>query len=182
MKKQCLCALAFTVAVAASTPRLFAQAVATATGNALAIGVSYQNIDPDYAQKRASGIGIFANYDFARYVGATAEINLQTAFSNVVFLEHTYFVGARGEYRRGRGMLYGKALIGGGTSSNNTKAPLLNAPGTYPAFAIGGGYEYKLQNHFTIRAIDFERQEWLSYSPNHLTPYVFSFGAAYRLR
>ena len=112
MMKHCLSALALTLAAATLTPALAGQAIATATGKTLAVGVAYQNADPDYGPDRSSGLQIFANYDFSRYVGLTAEANLQTAFSNVVFLEHTYLFGARGLYRRRRYQLYGKALIG----------------------------------------------------------------------
>ncbi len=179
--KHCLSALAITVAAGIVTPQLSAQAVATATGKTLAVGVAYQNIDPDYGPDRASGIGIFANYDFSRYVGLTAEANLQTAFSSVVFKEQTYLFGARGEYNRGKYMAYGKALVGDASASNNTTNPaLINAPGSYPLYAIGGGLDIRFQHHLTVRAIDYEEQHWFSYHPNGLTPHVISIGAAYR--
>ena len=182
MMKYCLSALALTVAAGAVTPILSAQAIATATGKTLAVGVAYQNIDPDYGPSRASGLQIFANYDFRRYFGLTAEANLQTAFSNnIVFLEHTYMFGARGVYRKGRYTAYGKALIGDATASNNTSNPgLLNAPGSYPAIGLGGGLEIRMPYHLTIRPIDYEDQHWFSYNPNGLTPHIFSIGAAYR--
>ena len=181
MMKHCLSALALTLAVAVLAPHVSAQAIAAATGRTLAVGVAYQNIDPDYGPSRASGVQIFANYDFARHFGATAEVNLQTAFSNVVFLERTYLFGGRGEYRRGKYMLYGKALVGDATASNNTNNPgLYNAPGSYPLFAIGGGLDVRLQHHITLRPIDYEEQHWFTYHPNSLTPHMLSFGVAYR--
>ena len=174
-------AVAFTFAVAA--PRLSAQAVAAATGNALAVGVAYENADPDYGPVRSQGLGIYANYDFSRYVGATVELNFQTAFShNVVFLEHNYMFGVRGEYHKKRFLPYGKILIGDSTSSVNGNFPLLNAPGSYPTYAIGAGLDYRFQHHLSVRVIDFEQQEWLSYHPNGLTPTIISFGAAYRFQ
>ena len=181
MMKYCLSALALSFAAGLVTPSLSAQAIATATGKTLKVGVAYQNIDPDYGPTRSSGLQIFADYDFSRYVGLTAEANLQTAFSNVVFLEHTYMFGARGLYRKGRYTVYGKALIGDATASNNSANPgLLNAPGSYPAIALGGGLDIRLQHHITLRPIDYEDQHWFSYNPNGLTPHMLSFGAAYR--
>lgn len=181
MMKYCFSALVFVAAVAVVAPRASAQATATATGKTLAVGLTYQNIDPDYGPARASGVGIFANYDFSRYIGATAELNFQTAFSSVVFTEQTYMVGARGVYRHGRLQGYGKLLIGGASASNNSgQSNLINAPGGYPVFAYGGGLDVRLDHHITVRAIDYEQQQWLSYHPNGLTPHVFSFGAAYR--
>ena len=182
MMKHCLSALALTIVAGVLVPHLSAQATATATGKTLAVGIAYQNIDPDYGTTRASGLQIFANYDFSRYVGLTAEANLQTAFSNVVFLEHTYMGGVRGEYNRGKYMAYGKVLFGVATAGNNTSNPnLINAPGNYPVIAAGGGLDVRFEHHLTVRAIDYEEQHWTSYNPNSLTPHVFSFGVAYRL-
>ena len=182
MMKFCLPALAVVLTTAVAAPCLSAQAVATATGNALAIGVDYQSINPDYGPIRGSGIGFYANYDFGRYVGATAEINFQTAFSHVVFLEHTYLVGVRGEYHKRLFTPYGKLLIGGATASPNGNFSLENAPASYPMYAIGAGLDLRLPHHLTVRAIDFEQQEWLDYHPNGLTPTIISFGAAYRFQ
>ncbi len=176
-------ALAVALTFATAAPRLSAQAVAAATGNALAVGVDYQSANPDYGPSRSQGLGIYANYDFSRYVGVTAEVNLQTAFSHkVIFLEHTYLFGVRGEYHKKRFLPYAKLLVGGASASVNGNFPLENAPASYPAVAIGGGLDYRFEHHLTVRAIDFEQQEWLSYHPNGLTPTIISFGAAYRFQ
>ena len=181
MTKFCLSALAVLLAAAAGPPRLWAQATATATGNALALGIVYQNADPDYGPVRSAGVGVFANYDFSRYLGVTAEVNLPTAFSSVIFLEHSYLVGVRGVYHYGRLQPYGKLLVGESTSTDNSSMHnLLNAPGSYPTYAIGGGVDVRLQRQITIRAIDYESQHWMEYNPHGLTPSLFSFGAAYR--
>ena len=180
--KFCLPALAIVVSSAIAVPYASAQAVATATGNALSVGAAYLSANPDYGGSRSSGLGIFANYDFSRYVGVTAELNFQTSFSHVVFLEKTYMVGARGEYHKGRFLPYGKLLIGGASSAPNGNYPLENAPATYPLYAIGAGLDIRLPHHTTIRAIDYEQQEWLDYHPHGLTPTIISFGAAYRFQ
>ncbi len=181
MMKFCLPALAVALTFAAAAPSLSAQAIATATGNALAVGLAYESANPDYGPIRSSGLGFYVNYDFSRYVGATAEFNFQTSFSHPVFLEHTYLFGLRGEYHyKKRYVPYGKILIGAATASPNGNFPLLNAPGSYPMFAIGGGLDIRLDHHVTIRAIDYEQQEWLEYHPNGLTPSIISFGGAYR--
>lgn len=183
MMKFTLSALAVALTFAVATPRLSAQAEAAATGNALAAGIAYESADPDYGPVRSQGLGIFANYDFSRYLGATAEFNFQTSFShNVVFLEHTYLVGVRGEYHKKRYLPYAKFLVGGATSTVNGNFPLENAPGTYPMVAVGVGLDYRFEHHITVRAFDFEQQEWLSYHPNGLTPTIISFGAAYRFQ
>lgn len=177
--KYCFSVLVFVAAAAIVVPHGSAQATATATGTVLSAGLTYQNIDPDYGPSRASGLGVYANYDFSRYVGATAELNFQTAFSSVVYLEKTYMFGARGVYRHGRLQGYAKFLVGGASGSSNGVANLLNT-GSYGVFAYGGGLDVRLEHHITVRAIDYEQQQWIAYHPNGLTPHVFSFGAAYR--
>lgn len=106
-------------------------------------------------------------------------MNLPTAFSNVIFPERSFLVGARGEYHRGRAMVYGKLLGGVASSGNNssvdptiTASQLLNASETYSLYALGGGVEYRLQSPITVR-VDYESQHWLSYQPNGLTPGIF---------
>ena len=188
MFKHCLSALTLLSALAVTAPHLQAQAVATATGNALSVGLAYQNADPDYGPSRASGIGAYANFDFARYLGVTAEVNLPTIFSNVIFPERSILLGGRGEYRRGRYMVYGKLLGGIATSGNNssidpaiTATQLINANRTYSVLAGGGGVEYRLNMPLTVR-LDYESQHWLGYEPNSLTPSIVSIGVAYRFQ
>lgn len=180
MTKFCLPALAVALTCAIGARSLSAQASATATGNALAVGAAYITDNPDYGPSRASGIGFFVNYDLNRYLGATAEFNFQTSFSHVVFLEKTYMVGLRGEYHKKRFTPYGKFLLGGASAAPNGNFPLLNAPGSYPMYAIGVGLDVRLEHHLTLRAFDYEQQEWLEYHPNGLTPGLISFGGAYR--
>ncbi|MGI4829886.1 MAG: hypothetical protein ACRYFU_17075, partial [Janthinobacterium lividum] len=83
---------------------------------------------------------------------------------------------------KGRFLPYGKILVGGASAAPNGNYPLLNAPASYPVVAIGGGLEIRCPRHLTVRAIDYEQQEWLEYHPNGLTPTVVSFGAAYRFQ
>lgn len=188
MMKHCLSALTLACALAVTAPRLHAQASATATGNALSVGLVFQNADPDYGPSRSSGIGAYANFDFARYLGLTAEVNVPTAFSNVIYPERTFLFGGRGVYRRGRYGVYFKALGGLAAAGNNssvdpaiTASQLINAGQSYGAVAIGGGLEYRLERPLTLR-LDYESQHWLGYEPNSLTPNIISIGAAYRFQ
>ncbi len=188
MIKHCLSALALFCASSVTASHLQAQAVPTATGNALSVGLVFQNADPDYGPSRSSGIGAYANFDFARYLGVTAEVNVPTAFSNVIYPERTFLFGGRGIYRRGRYGLYGKVLGGLASAGNNsavdptiTSSQLINAGQTYGAVAGGGGLEYRLNRPLTLR-LDYESQHWLGYQPNSLTPGIISIGAAYRFQ
>ncbi len=188
MFKHCLSALTLVSAFALTAPALKAQAVATATGNALSVGLVFQNADPDYGPSRSSGIGAYANFDFARYLGLTAEVNVPTAFSKVIYPERSFMFGGRGVYRRGRYGLYVKVLGGLASAGNNssvysaiTPSQLINANQSFGVVAGGGGLEYRLDRPLTLR-LDYESQHWLNYQPNSLTPGIFSIGAAYRFQ
>lgn len=188
MIKHRFSAFALFCALFVTASHMGAQAVATATGNALSVGLAFQNADPDYGPSRSSGIGAYANFDFARYLGLTAEVNVPTAFSNVIYPERTFLFGGRGIYRRGRYGLYVKVLGGLASAGNNSSvdpsikpSQLINAGQTYGAVAGGGGFEYRLQRPLTLR-LDYESQHWLGYNPNSLTPGIFSIGAAYRFQ
>ena len=188
MFKHCLSALTLLTALAVTAPHLQAQAVATATGNALSVGLVFQNADPDYGPSRSSGLGAYLNFDFARYLGLTAEVNAPTAFSKVIYPERTYMFGGRGIYRRGRYGIFVKVLGGVASAGNNssvysaiTPAQLINANQSFGVLAGGGGLEYRLDRPLTLR-LDYESQHWLGYEPNSLTPGIFSIGAAYRFQ
>lgn len=188
MIKHPLSAFALFCALLVTASHTEAQAVATATGNAVSVGLAFQNADPDYGPSRSSGIGAYVNFDFARYLGLTAEVNVPTAFSNVIYPERTFLFGGRGIYRRGRYGLYVKVLGGVASAGNNssvysaiTPSQLINAGQTYGALAGGGGLEYRLDRPLTLR-LDYESQHWLGYQPNSLTPGIFSIGAAYRFQ
>ena len=186
MMKHWLSALTLVCALSITAPRLQAQAVATATGNALSVGLVFQNADPDYGPSRSSGLGAYVNFDFARYLGLTAEVNVPTAFSNVIYPERTFLFGGRGEYHYSRYTAYGKVLGGLAYAGNNSSvdptimaSQLINAGEHYGVLAAGGGVEYRLDRPLTLR-LDFESQHWLGYEPNSLTPSIISIGAAYR--
>jgi hypothetical protein len=66
---------------------------------------------------------------------------------------------------------YGKFLVGIGSGS------FLNGHSTVLAF--GGGVDYRLNRRFTLRAADFEFQEW-TLTPT-LHPYGGSVGLGYKL-
>ena len=188
MFKHCLSAFMLLSSFAVTATHLQAQAVATATGNALSVGLVYQSADPDYGPSRSSGLGAYVNFDFARYLGLTAEVNAQTAFSKVIYPERTYMFGGRGIYRRGRYGVFFKVLGGVASAGNNssvysaiTPAQLVNANQSFGVVAAGGGLEYRLDRPLTLR-LDYESQHWLGYQPNSLTPGIFSIGAAYRFQ
>ncbi len=87
--------------------------------------------------------------------------------------------GPRVTYRIGRRLMpYGKFLFGGTRFHYPTF--ISSQYYTYTTYAIGGGLDYQLTNHISIRPVDFEYQH-LDFPPTGLTPWVYSAGVSYRL-
>lgn len=91
-----------------------------------------------------------------------------------------YLIGPRVPVKRlgKRGQLYGKALVGYGKMT----FPLNFGYGTFTDIAFGGTLEYDLTRKVTLRAADFEYQDWPKWLNNgSLSPYGVSMGVSYRV-
>ena len=93
--------------------------------------------------------------------------------------QSTYLIGPKVPVVRfGRADIYGKALIGVGrmTFPNNY------GYGSFTALAFGGGADYRLSRKVTLRAVDFEFQDWPKFLPGFsIHPYGASVGMSYRV-
>jgi hypothetical protein len=73
--------------------------------------------------------------------------------------EDNYLIGPRVPIKRfGKFQTYGKALIGLGKMQFPEGDVF--ARGSYTAIALGGTLDYQLSHRFTVRALDFEYQDW----------------------
>jgi hypothetical protein len=140
---------------------------------------------PDYAgngvaetsPNRLYGIGAFVDAHISRWVQIEAEgrwLRFNELDVNGQHIgENTYMIGPKVpiiDFHRWTP--YGKFLIGWGSGTG-----WLNGKAT--AFAYGGGVEYRLSSRFTIRAFDFEEQDWRTTPTLH--PYGASVGISYRV-
>jgi hypothetical protein len=158
------------------------QAVPTATGNAhhLQVGTGYSLAIPDYANTNIGGITVYGTLDIWRRIGVEGDMHFVTLHTPTDLGESTYLIGPRYMYQRGRIQAYGKFLGGVGRfqhQAGNIFIP--QSEMTYSAVAFGGGVDVRVRKHINVRAIDFEAQKWLSFTPHTLSPYVFTFGVAY---
>jgi opacity protein-like surface antigen len=93
--------------------------------------------------------------------------------------EQNFLIGPRVTYEVGRRLLpYVKFLAGG--SRFRYPAIFSNQWEDYTTIAVGGGIDYKLTRHLTVRPVDVEYQHW-QFPPTGLTPWVYSAGVSYRL-
>lgn len=159
-----------------------AQVVPSATGRRLTVHVGGEGsiFQPDYAGQgiaqtspnRLYGIGAYVDADFTRWIQIEAEGRWLQWHQYAGINENSYMIGPRVpivEYKRFTP--YGKFLFGFGSGSFLT--------GRAMTFAYGGGVDYRLSKRFTLRAFDFEFQQWRVTPTLH--PYGGSVGLSYRV-
>jgi len=171
------CTVLATAAISAS-----AQVVPSATGRKLSVtaGGLGSVFQPDYAgtgiaqtsPNRLYGVGAFVDVRVNRWIQLEAEGHWMRFNPYLGITEDTYLAGPRIPIHRfGRATPYGKAMFGFGTG------PFLLGHAT--TFAFGGGLDYRLTKRISLRAFDFEYQEW-RVNPT-LLPYGGSVGLGYKI-
>jgi hypothetical protein len=141
---------------------------------------------PDYAGERIAqtspnrlyGAGAYVDAHITRWVQPELEVRFMR-FNQYYFGtpptgngENTYSIGERLPIMTFHKFTpYGKVLAGLGTGSFLT--------GDSFVLTFGGGVDYRLNRRFTLRAFDFEYQEW-RVTPT-LWPYGGSVGLSYRI-
>jgi hypothetical protein len=182
MIRRCLFALALSTAFGAITLQSHAQALPAATrGGLLQVGGTYTNANTDEFTQRITGFTAYATYDLTNHFGVEADLHFLDLITPHDFAENSYMIGPRYVYRHGRFEPYGKLLVGiGSTKAQSLYGNAPGTPGSYGAFAFGGGLDIHFSHHLQVRAIDYEYQMWPGFPPNGLTPTMISVGAAYR--
>lgn len=174
----------FSIAFLLGTTAHFAQgqAAPTATRNSsIQLGAGYSYASPDYGQRKIQGYTIYGTFNFTRHWGIEGDVHRIDVITPTDIAEDSYLLGPRYSFRFGRFMPYGKGLLGLGTFKTDYD-PRSNRPNysnTYKMWAAGGGVDMRASRRWNIRLVDFEYQNWPGYSVHGLTPYVFTFGAAY---
>jgi len=135
---------------------------------------------PDYAglgvaqtsPNRLYGVGTYVDAKFSRWVGVEAEGRWLHFNEYLGIDENTYLIGPRvpiGTFHRITP--YGKFLVGFGNGAFLT--------GNTFVMSYGGGVDYQLSRRLSIRAFDFEWQQW-RVTPT-LYPYGGSVGISYKI-
>jgi opacity protein-like surface antigen len=157
-----------------------AQALPTALAKGeLQVGGGYSIGSSDYGQAKIQGFSGFADYDFRPHWGLEGDIHSLTIWTPDDIAENTYLAGPRFIYRKRNLKLYAKGLVGAGSLIiQNPQRHPLEVGETDFAYALGGGVDVAVKPYLVVRAIDVEYQHF-NYQTG-LTPFVFTFGAAYR--
>ena len=157
-------------------PSLNAQAVYTANQSTrIQAGVGVAALNPDYTDGTVIGFSGFADYDFSKWIGIEFSMHLGEFITPGDITENSYLIGPRISYRRHKFTVYGKALVGRATITNQD----FNLSSSYNVIAFGGGVEYRILHKVNIRVFDLEAQQWPDFQPNSLSPMVATIGASY---
>ena len=132
------------------------------------------------------GPGTFVDLHFTRWIQLEAEARWLRFDQGSGDHQDHYLIGPRVPIHQfGRAHVYGKALIGVGSMTfHGLKTPqgIVDGHGTFTALAFGGGMDYQLSRKLTLRAVDFEYQDWPKFLPGmSIQPYGVSVGMAYRV-
>jgi hypothetical protein len=124
-------------------------------------------------------MGGYVDVKFTRWFQAEAEGRWLkfNQFENIQ--ENNYLLGPRVPIHRfWRATPYAKVLFG----FSNMSFEYNVATGRYTTIAYGGGVDMKLTRRISLRAFDFEYQQYPTwYNHQTLNPYGASVGASYRI-
>jgi hypothetical protein len=135
---------------------------------------------------RLYGPGAYVDVKLTRWVQIEAEARWLRFNPYIDIREDNYMIGPRLPIERlrfKRATPYAKILVGNSRMNFEYDSIMEH----YTDIAYGGGVDVKLTKRITLRAIDFEYQQWfgwpnISGTPNSiLSPYGGSVGVSYKI-
>ena len=186
-------------AVMAAVPAC-AQAVEAARARQLSLtaGGMVSGFSPDYSDPGYDGTnylfggGTYVDLHLSHWVQIEAEGRWLRipVFLNSTENQSNYLIGPRVPIKRfGKFQTYGKALIG--LARMTFPQGDFYTTGHFTDLAFGGTVDYRLNRRWSIRALDFEYQDWPKFVPKDprvanspstsLQPYGLSIGVGYRV-
>lgn len=187
--KQSILAL-FSILFAAGAVSARAQVLPSATRGQISLtaGGLGSVFQPDYAGKgvaqtspnRLYGIGAYVDVKFTRWVQVEAEGRWLRFNEYEDINEDNYLIGPRlpiHHFHFLRATPYAKVLVGLGRMNFENN----DAWGRFTDLAYGGGVDLKVTKRISIRAVDFEYQQWPRWLHSSIYPYGLSAGVGYRI-
>jgi hypothetical protein len=134
--------------------------------------------EPDYGPSGLIGIGAFVDVRLTRWIQPEAEGRWLRFHSPQNIYEDNYLIGPRVPLHRfWKATPYAKVLAGEGTMNFAYNY----AYGRFTDIAYGGGVDIKLTKRMSLRAVDFEYQQWPKWLQSSLYPCGVSAGISYRV-
>lgn len=173
--KRILC----TMILLAAGRMVCAQAMPAASGPGayVAAGGGYAVFESDYGQRKLGGATAWAEVHPEWRYGVQAEVRVLRNHADEGVQEQSFLAGPMVYLRPQRVRPYGKLLAGAG----RLKFPFGYGEGTYFAYAPGAGVDVLVNDWLTVRAMDFEWQQWPKFTFGKLAPYGVSAGIVIRL-
>ncbi|MGA2252017.1 outer membrane beta-barrel protein [Terracidiphilus sp.] len=170
-----------------------AQAVEAAQGRQLSLtaGAIASGFDPNYATNYPLvGPGVYVDVHFTHWFQIEAEGRWMRFNSLFGENQSNYLIGPRVPIKRfGKFESFGKVLIG--EAKMTFPQGDFYTTGSFTDLAFGATIDYKVNRRWSIRAIDFEYQDWPKFIPQNpaianspsvsLQPYGLSVGVGYRV-
>ncbi len=165
------------LAILCAAPRLAlaqVQAPGDKGGLIVSVGGMGSGYYLQYGQRKVAGITAFVDADTKRRFGIEAEGRWLEFHQTANVHVETYSAGGRYHFDVGRFAPYAKGLVGFG----DFNFPYSYAYGRYLVVTAGGGLDFHWTPRITVRAVDFEYQNW----PNFTFGNMNSFGVNAGLR
>ena len=167
-----------------------AQVIESATRGQISLtaGGLYTAFQPDYAgggiaqgsPYRLYGGGAYVDVKLTRWIQLEGEGRWLRFNSFIDITEDNYLIGPRvpiHRFRLLRATPYGKVLLGMGKMTFDYNS----AYGHFTDIAYGGGVDLQVTKRISVRAIDFEYQQWPNWINGTLNPYGVSVGIGYKV-
>ena len=165
------------LAILCAAPRLVlaqVQAAGDEGGLIVSAGAMGSGYSIQYGQRKMAGITGFVDLDTKRRFGIEAEGRWLEFHQTANVHAETFSAGGRYHFDVGRFEPYAKGLVGFG----DFNFPYNYAYGRYVVVTAGGGLDFRWTRRITVRAVDFEYQDW----PNFTFGNMNSFGVNAGLR
>ncbi|MGA2906140.1 MAG: hypothetical protein ABSE36_00405 [Terracidiphilus sp.] len=171
--------LAFAISIACIGPRT-ARAQVAASGDQgglrLSAGAMGSGFSFQYGQRKMAGITGFIDADTRRRLGAEVEERWLEFNQTANLHAETYSIGGRYHFDFGRFQPYIKGLVGFG----DFNFPYKYAYGRSLVVTAGGGLDFHWTRRVSVRAADFEYQDWPQFTYGNLNS--FGVSAGFRVR
>lgn len=131
----------------------------------------------NYGDRKMLGITGWVDADTVRRFGVEAEGRWLEYHQVANVHVETYLIGGRYHFDVGRFQPYAKFLVGAGEFN----FPYNYATGGFLVVAPGAGLDYRLSRRWSVRAVDFEYQDWPQFSYGAMTSVGISAGLRYRI-
>ncbi len=140
----------------------------------------YGNGIPQASVNRIWGVGTYVDLRLSRWVQIEGEARWMRFNTYRKISEDNYLIGPRvpiHRFHRLGATPYAKVLIGLGKMNFENN----DAYGRFTDLALGGGVDLMLTRRISLRAVDFEYQDWPNWVNGTLKPYGVSAGIAYKI-